>query len=188
MRANGNHANGCFTCRRDDTHPSILAATGNLNGNFPINTYVMHNHTGNLFNTNDRNSACNNAPLTDHIIRDICRMLTGDSVVSGTIARNRFVHRYLIGDLKRRNIADHNTKVVVNVTLPRSVSYDRLISQTHSRRGLVVGIANNRIIHLLPPLGVDHSRDSRITSHLVRLLGPSFWFVSLVGYSRSGDL
>lgn len=151
IRANGNEANGCFTCVGCNVAPSVISATGKLTNNLPVNTILFTRGLGSAIAPNSRNSAFNKGPVTTTNTVDVIR-----EVSSGFLGRittgNSCVESCLNGVGNIGSVS--NVKLVLNV---RARGPTGSVTTRYLREKLLI-LATGAGVELLPTLGVDGGR------------------------------
>lgn len=164
VRSNCKHDNGFFTRRRTNVHPSVVAITGKVNGNFPVTNILVDPGFGPMCKR--LKAAFNNGRLTYTTTVTILSIVGNRGLMRGTTGMNT----RLLGRLGRfpRVGRIHNRNLVVNVRFSRPVG--RLHRHLLFRRGMFAKIDNAGMVHLLPPLYLAVTRTSRFVKHFHGIL------------------
>lgn len=164
IRYNVFHSNGPFTFRACNIRPSVVDLTGNVTSNIPVNTIMTGGRVTSIFGPNSRNSAFNNDYLTITTYTTALSTLIHNSCTSRTTGMNTCVRTGLTGLPGIARIHNHN--LVLNYSLSSTTNSTRSVITHTLTTNTIVGTANTRALHFLPPL--IYRRSS--ISDLVRVL------------------
>lgn len=154
--------------------PSVVADTGTLKYNIPMNTFMLdRGTTGTSLRPNSRNAACNKGPFMYTTIDGMFSVCRG----SGVVRRMRRVAPCLRRGLSRVITGRRYTTAEQNVNFVRKVivrnhSINRIMGTTLTGKLLIVS-TNDSMLEVMPPLIVAGRRVSGVTTVLSRYVR---WF------------
>lgn len=177
VRDNCKHDNGFFTRRCGNVGTSVVAITGNVNGNFPVTNMLVDPVFAPMCKR--LKAAFNKGRLTYDTTLTILSIVRRRGLVRGTTRINGFLVARLGGFPRVGSI--HKHKLVVKLRFRRPVG--RLHLELLGRRRMFANMDNAGMLHLLPPLYLNVSRTGRFLRHF----GGMLWCLARVVDRRGGQ-